>query len=596
MNKINGLLKALLFALVIPAIGLALSVYIINDLNHMLESTGIKDITLLCKGMYSEQLKNISSDALQEACNEVKNIVLLGKGSVLGAAIGILNLFFFWLASIYAGESRERIAKIFPNVLPFSILLIAVSILLQGAILTYGAYIGESYFYGKFHPIFIGLVAFGAFIAGVRIIGVAISFGRKLQMSIIGKVLKEADAPQLFSFVHSLAQKLGAKEPQNIIIGLEPAFYVTNVDIQVPGYEKQIAGETLYVSAPLARILSKEEFASVIGHELGHFRGNDTIYTMRFAPVYAGLGKALGTLAPVDDDHGLTTLPAIAMLTYMYESFASNVAKISRVREHKADEAGVEAGSAMALSTALIKLSLYSSLWNHAIHQNIERLNLGKVTQNLSIVFQDMAKYDVEHESIEQIMELTLKQSISHPTDSHPPVSKRLEALGINSEKITKEMLLPPPENVAINLLDKAEEIEQEITLLQHQLMVAYGIAKPPEEAEQNILLHAIYSLGAAMVVADGKIDIDEVMVAEGIGQKLFDDFDSVEFREYCNNPDKITDVILLTEGLRELLEDEGKNLVIKYLRTISIANGNISKDEELLLEKIAAGLGVALD
>src|SRR5690606_38119773 len=115
-----------------------------------------------------------------------------------------------------------------------------------------------------------------------------------------------------------------------------------------------------------------------------------------------------------------------------------------------------------------------------------------------------------------------LEQSISHPTHSHPPVSKRIKELGIKTEQITKDMLLVPKE-AAIELLDKAQEIEEEITLLEHKIMVAYGVAKPPEEAERNHLLHATYSLAAAMVAADGEIDIGEIAVAESIGQKLFE-------------------------------------------------------------------------
>ncbi len=590
-----GLLKVLLVTLVIPAIGLAISFYIIYDANQILESKGIKDIALLCEDLQSGQLQNVSTMTLQEACQQVSSIVLLGWGSVIAAVIGIASPVLFWLVSIVSGENRKRIALLFPIILHISILLIAVSVLLQGAILTYSVYIGESYFYEKIHPVLIGFIGLGALIGGFSLIKIAMSFGRKLQMSAIGKVLKEADAPQLFGFVRSIAQKLGAKEPQNIIVGLEPTFYVTNTNVQVLGCENQIAGETLYVSAPLARLLSKEEFASVIGHELGHFRGNDTIYSMRFSPVYAGLGRALGALA-IDENEGasgLAKLPAIAMLSYMYELFATNVAKISRDREHRADEAGAEAGSALALSTALIKVSLYSSLWNHARQENIERLNQGKIATNLSIVFQDTAKYDIEHENIEQIMKSTLEQSISHPTDNHPSVSLRLKALGVNTEKITKDMLLIP-EDAAIHLLDKSQEIEEEITLLEHKLMVAYGAARPPEEAERNHLLHATYSLAAAMVSVDGRIDLGELAVAEGIGKKLFEDFDSIEFREYCNNPGQIPDVVQLSEAMREILEDEHKYLVIQYLKAISEADGSVSEDEELLLQKVASGLGIS--
>lgn len=402
--------------------------------------------------------------------------------------------------------------------------------------------------------------------------------------------------PLLFKFVRSLSEKLGATAPENIIVGLEPTFYVTSSDIKIPSNEKAIKGETLYISAPLSRLLSENEFASVVGHELGHFRGEDTAYSMRFAPVYAGLGQALGAIYSDEDEgaSGLAKLPALTMLAYMYEVFATNEAKISRDREHKADKAGAEAGSPLALSTALIKVSLYSSIWEHARSQNIERLNQGKIANNLSMVFQDTAKYDVEKEALSDIMESTLEQRISHPTDSHPPVSERLAELGIQTENITKEMLLVPNEP-AIKLIDNYLAVEQEATLLEHRIMVAFGVANPPEENETNQLLHATYSLAAAMVAADGKIEQDEIIVAEGIGQKLFEDFDSVEFREYCNDPEQIPDVIELSKLMCEVLEDEHKGLIIEYLKAISEADGDVSEEETSLLNTVSSGLGVEL-
>ena len=596
MKNTTGLIKVLLVALAIPAIGFAVSFFIINDMNQELQAEGI-DVVTLCDAVKTGKLGNETTSDLLGACQEVENIVLLGKGSILAAAIGVIIPIMYWMASVFAGENRKRIAAIFPLVLRFSVLLIAISVLLQGAILTYAAYVGESYAIERVHIFLIGAIGLGALVGGLKLIGASMSFGRKLEMNVFGKLLNSNDAPQLFNFVKTLSEKLGAKEPDNIIVGLEPTFYVTSSDIQVPGNEGAIKGETLFVSAPLSRLLSQDEFASVVGHELGHFRGEDTAYSMRFAPVYAGLGKALGAIATDDDEgaSGLAKLPAIAMLSYMYEIFATNEAKISRDREHKADKAGAEAGSPLALSTALIKVSLYSGLWEHARSQNIERLNQGKIANNLSVVFQDTAKYDVEHENIDSIMQSTLEQTISHPTDTHPPVSKRLEELGVSVKDITKDMLLVPTDP-AIRLVDNHQDIEQEITLLEHRLMVALGAAQPPDESDTNQLLHATYSLAAAMVGADGEIDPNEIAVAEGIGQKLFEDFDSVEFREYCNDPEQIPDVAELSEAMREVLEDEHKDLVIQYLRAISEADGNVSKEEKLLLQNIAAGLGVTLN
>lgn len=593
MNSMPRLLKVFLIPLAIPAFGFAVSFFIIHDINRNLGQE-MPSVIVVCEAMRSGVLGPGATAELQGACRNVANIVLLGRASLVAALIGVLVPLLYFFTSVLAGQNRKRIASLFPLVLRLSVFLVAITVLLQGAILTYAAYIGESYAIGRVHVVLIGAIAIGALLGGVKLIDAAMTFGRKLEVSAIGKVLREHEAPRLFSFVHSLAEKLDARPPQNIIVGLEPTFYVTNADIFVPGDDAPVKGETLYISTSLSRLLSDLEFASVIGHELGHFRGEDTVYSMRFAPVYAGLRKALEAVA-TDNEEGvdaLATIPAVELLSYMYDVFSTNVAKISRDREHKADQAGAEVGSSLALASALVKVSLYSGLWNRISKKNIERLNRGKIARNLSIVFHDSAKYDVADENIENILQETLGNSISHPTDSHPPIATRLEAMGINPTQITKLMVLPP-EKAAIHLLDNCEDIEKEITLLEHKLMVAYGFVKPLEETERNHLLHAVYSLAAAMIRADGRVDIQEILQAEAIGHELFEEFDSIEFREYCNDSDLIADVTRLSEAMAEMLQHAHKNLILQYLRAIAEADGCVSSEEEALLEKITSGLGV---
>lgn len=44
-------------------------------------------------------------------------------------------------------------------------------------------------------------------------------------------------------------------------------------------------------------LLDDAEAAAVIGHELGHFTGEDTQYSLRFVPLYAGMQNSLEQMA-----------------------------------------------------------------------------------------------------------------------------------------------------------------------------------------------------------------------------------------------------------------------------------------------------------
>jgi Zn-dependent protease with chaperone function len=598
MNMGGGLLKALLVSLAIPAVGYLVSAWIIGDINSGLAKDGLPSMAVLCA-----DAKVLALQGMRRACNEHFTIKLLGDASIFAAILGVTAPVLYIVGSFVAGKSRSRLASIFPPLVFISLLLISLSVLLQGAILTFAAYIGEIYAIERVHYFLIGGIGLGALFGAVNLISASFSLGKKLTTQAIGKSLTETEAPNLFAYVRNLAEKLGARSPQNIVVGLEPTFYVTSSNVEVIGEDKALSGETLFISAPLTRLMSKSEFPAIIGHELGHFRGEDTAYSVRFAPVYAGLGKAIISLDEGDEGglSKLAKLPAIAILSFMHEVFSRNERTIGRQRELLADQAGSEVSSPLSLSTSLAKVALYSSLWNHAQEQNIDRLNDGKVTANLSEVFQDIAKYDVEQSAIEDILDSILDRSVSHPTDTHPPIRERLDSLGIDKIQITKEALLVP-KDTAIELVDGCRKIEEELTILEHRLMVALGHVDIPDEdddddeEEPNYMLRCSYFLAAAMVTADGKIEPAEITMAEGIGKQLFgEDFDSADFRQICNHPDDMPEVGKVIEIVNNALEEDGKILILKYLKAISESDEGVDVSEADLLAQIAEGWDIDL-
>lgn len=583
------MIRVLLIVLLIPAAGFGIATWILSDINANFAAQGIPPIADICA------LNDARADGeIDAACREFGSIVLLQRSSVAAALAGVGLPVLFWLGSLVSGTDRKRVSRVFPPLTRLVVVLLSGLVIVQGAILTYAVYIGESYAFERVHFVVIAGFAIGTLVAAFALVRTAFSFGNKLQTSVTGRSIGKESAPKLHEFVGGLASKLDANPPKNIVIGLEPSFFVTNADVYSLADDKQLNGETLFLSAPLSRVLSEEELAAVVGHELGHFRGEDTQYSMKFAPVYAGMGRALDAMDMSDDDglYGLSKLPAKAVLSYMYDVFSKNERTIGRERELLADQAGAEAATARALATALAKVSVYSGLWYGAQQNNLERLGQGKVTKNLSSVFLDSAKYDVEHARFDEVMDAILEKQIAHPTDTHPTFSERLRGLEIERNDLSMMDILPPAQG-AISIIDNYAEIEEELTVFEHRLRVSLGHVEFPEDAQQSQVLNAIYMLAAAMVSADGKIDVEEIAVAEGIGQNLVEGFDPVDFREACNSDDSPA-FIDLAELLKDVLDDEAKSAVLQYLEEVAKADGEVSAEEDDLLNKLSSTFGVA--
>jgi len=335
------------------------------------------------------------------------------------------------------------------------------------------------------------------------------------------------------------------------------------------------------------RLFSTEELRAVVGHEFGHFRGADTAYSLKFAPVYAGLGRSIEALS--DEEGGASSiakLPAAAMLSLMLELFDRNVRLISQERELEADKAGVDVSSADALASALGKVAVYAPIWSKVQNENIDRLNNGKVSGNLSHVYEDSAKYDVSHIGISEVMEEILSTKITHPTDTHPTIFERFKNIGFDADILTVEKLVDAG-NSCQELLENFREIEEDLTLNEHRLMVALGhVSLPDEDDEQksDALLNAVYTLAATMVGADGKIDPAEITIAETTGQQMFADFDGVEFRSCCSNVDNLPAFNDIVAILDDPLTIEHKSLIYDYLKEIAMADGELADEEKQLL------------
>lgn len=318
-------------------------------------------------------------------------------------------------------------------------------------------------------------IGIGAALGVIAMVRSSFSLVRKAQVTVIGRSVARAEAPELWRRVDDAARRLGALGPQHIVLGLDANFFVT--EAHVTCLNGQLEGRTLYCSMPLSRILTQAEFDSIIGHELGHFRGEDTKFSERFYPIYRGTALSLQSLQEVGSDgaRAVPLLPAIATLSYFYESFAVAESRLSRDREFAADAAGASLTTASTLASALVKVHAFAGLWSGFDEAATEALRDGKVYVNASMLFASAVARAATPASLEGLAELHLP----HPTDSHPPLGARLQALRHEIAAVAPAALQVNPTTPALTI-EKLETIEEEVSQA-YQFILGKRLGIDPE-------------------------------------------------------------------------------------------------------------------
>ena len=120
-------------------------------------------------------------------------------------------------------------------------------------------------------------------------------FDQKTALPIYGLQVGKKDQPELFSLVENCAKKIKSSIPDNIVIGSTDGFFVTSSDVLLYNYKDKsfLKGKTLYLSLISLKVLTKDELTGIIGHELAHFSGEDTDYTIKFNPIIYTLNEKL---------------------------------------------------------------------------------------------------------------------------------------------------------------------------------------------------------------------------------------------------------------------------------------------------------------
>lgn len=212
--------------------------------------------------------------------------------------------------------------------------------------------------------------------------------------------------PRVYSVVEQMTQRIGLPMPKIYVIPSDsPNAFAT-------GRNPQHA--SVAVTQGILNLLTDEELAGVLAHELGHVRNRDILtssiaatlagaitilaQTGRFAMIFGGYGGGN------DRDRNGGGIAALFMLILAPIAATLIQLAVSRAREYEADATGAHmTGNPYALASALQKLDAYS-----------KRLPLGATPSTAHLFI---------------VQPLISGASFANLFSTHPPIAKRIERL-----------------------------------------------------------------------------------------------------------------------------------------------------------------------
>ncbi len=266
---------------------------------------------------------------------------------------------------------------------------------------------------------------------------------------VLGRRVSREEAPGLWRLMDDLAARLGALRPDDVVVGLTGGFFVSSGPKVLQPGGAALAGRTLYVPLPYLALLREDEVATIIGHELAHFSGNDTEYSLRFLPIYVGVDRSLHALVTAGaGGKGIPVLlrPALMLGDFVMERFDHAVQHWSRRRELEADAAGAAVTSPDAAARALVRTA--------ALRPRIEEA-LDRAARAPDAAGPDLVAGILGHVVAEGTDDPAahLEEEEPHPTDTHPPTRARLLALGRPpGPALLAEAAVPPPPDALARL------------------------------------------------------------------------------------------------------------------------------------------------
>ena len=96
----------------------------------------------------------------------------------------------------------------------------------------------------------------------------------------------------------------------------------------------------------------------------------------------------------------------------------------------------------------------------------------------------------------------------------------------------------------------------------------------------EDSFLNIVYGLAAAMVLADGQVEQNEIDMAEKLGVRLIPNFNDQDFLKVVSGHKQLPRFNDMVDAVAPLLPLEAKAEIFDYLQAIATSDGQISPDE----------------
>jgi len=283
-------------------------------------------------------------------------------------------------------------------------------------------------------------------------------------------LLSDIENKEIYSFVETIANKIGVECPNKI--------YITPTsEIGVSG----IFNKKLFIGIVTLRNLNKSEFKAIIAHELGHLSGNDTI----IGGIIYRLNHSINLITHVGvkwyDSIPIMNFAIFGMILAVVFSIFGVIYNLicmlySRLVEYRADYVAATIAGENNFKSGLIKYSGYTIYFDSkAQNEIIDLLSEGKAFLNIYVIAENGFENIDKEELYKNILELEKKSFF----DSHPTLKERINNL--------PEILKPINSQRAItlfkNIIDLEKDMTDQLTKQVHGLVLK-AIKEREEELE----------------------------------------------------------------------------------------------------------------